>query len=140
MTEGMLVIISVLFIAAILTGILTKKNTKKNHTDHGVPCGCEENFALALDPCKDGKTLMYDLTTCRHCTRLQEFLKTHGVEYNDIVVDKYIGDARKEIVEKLKTYNPRASFPTVIFPDGSVVIGFRENLLLETIERLKQNA
>ena len=29
MTEGMLVIISVLFIAAILTGILTKKNTKK---------------------------------------------------------------------------------------------------------------
>lgn len=137
MTEGMLVVIGVVFIAAILTGMLTKKNTSKNHDENGVPFGFEENYALALEPCKDGKTLLYDLTTCRHCARLQEFLTLHGIEYNDVVVDKYIGKARTQIVEKLKSYNPRASFPTAVFPDGTVIVGYREALLLEEVERLK---
>lgn len=136
---GMLVVIGVVFIAAILTGMLTKKNSSKNHDENGVPFGFEENYALALEPCKDGKTLLYDLTTCRHCARLQEFLTLHGIEYNDVVVDKYIGKARKQIVEKLKSYNPRASFPTAVFPDGTVIVGYRETLLLEVIERMKNN-
>lgn len=138
MTEGMLVVIGVLFIAAILTGMLTRKNTTKNHDEHGIPFGFEENYAVALAPCKDGKTLLYDLTTCRHCARLQEFLTLHGVEYNDVVVDRYIGKARSEIVEKLKSYNPRVSFPTAVFPDGTVIVGYRETLLLEEVERLKE--
>lgn len=137
MTEGMLVVIGVVFIAAILTGMLTKKNTSKNHDENGVPFGFEENYALALEPCKDGKTLLYDLTTCRHCARLQEFLTLHGIEYNDVVVDKYIGKARIQIVDKLKSYNPRASFPTAVFPDGTVIVGYRETLLLEVVERMK---
>lgn len=136
---GMLVVIGVVFIAAILTGMLTKKNSSKNHDENGVPFGFEENYALALEPCKDGKTLLYDLTTCRHCARLQEFLTLHGIEYNDVVVDRYIGKARKQIVEKLKSYNPRASFPTAVFPDGTVIVGYRETLLLEVIERMKNN-
>lgn len=139
MTEGMLVVIGVVFIAAILTGMLTKKNSSKNHDENGIPFGYEENYALALEPCKDGKTLLYDLTTCRHCARLQEFLNLHGIEYNDVVVDKYIGKARGIIVEKLKTYNPRASFPTAVFPDGTVIVGYRETQLLEVIERMKNN-
>lgn len=139
MTEGMLVVIGVVFIAAILTGMLTKKNTSKNHDENGIPFGYEENYALALEPCKDGKTLLFDLTTCRHCARLKEFLTLHCIEYNDIVVDKYIGKARGIIVEKLKTYNPRASFPTAVFPDGTVIVGYRETQLLEVIERMKNN-
>lgn len=134
---GMLVVIGVVFIAAILTGMLTKKNSSKNHDENGIPFGFEENYALALEPCKDGKTLLYDLTTCRHCARLQEFLTLHGIEYNDVVVDKYIGKARTQIVEKLKSYNPRTSFPTAVFPDGTVIVGYREALLLEVIERMK---
>lgn len=136
---GMLVVIGVVFIAAILTGMLTKKNSSKNHDENGIPFGFEENYALALEPCKDGKTLLYDLTTCRHCARLQEFLTLHGIEYNDVVVDKYIGKARTQIVEKLKSYNPRASFPTAVFPDGTVIVGYRETLLLEVVERMKNN-
>lgn len=139
MTEGMLVVIGVVFIAAILTGMLTKKNSSKDHDENGIPFGYEENYALALEPCKDGKTLLYDLTTCRHCARLQEFLTLHGIEYNDVVVDKYIGKARGIIVEKLKTYNPRASFPTAVFPDGTVIVGYRETQLLEVVERMKNN-
>lgn len=137
MTEGMLVVIGVLFISAILTGMFMKKNTSKDHDEHGIPFGSQENYEIALDPCKDGKTTLYDLTTCRHCARIKEFLTHHGIEYHDVVVDKYMGDARAEIVEKLKTYNPRGSFPTVVFPDGTVIVGFRETLLLEEIERLK---
>lgn len=138
MTEGMLVLIGLVFIAAILTGMITKKNSSKNHDENGIPFGYEENYALALEPCKDGKTLLYDLTTCRHCARLQEFLTIHGIEYTDVVVDKYIGKARAEIVDKLKSYNPRASFPTAVFPDGTVIIGYRETLLLEVVERMKK--
>lgn len=137
MTNGMLVIIGILFISAIFAGLLTKKNDKKNHDEHGIPFGKEENFALALEPCKDGKPLMYDLTTCRHCVRVQDFLNKHGVEFNDVLVDRYLGKARQEILAKLKTYNPKASFPTVVFPDGSVVVGYREALLEEAIQNFK---
>lgn len=135
----MLVIIGVLFVAAFLTGVISKKNSKKNHDEHGIPFGKEENFALALEPCKDGKPLMYDLTTCRHCVRVQDYLQKYGVEFNDVLVDRYIGQAREEIIAKLKTYNPKASFPTVVFPDGSVVIGYREAVLLEAVQNYKKS-
>lgn len=139
MTNGMLAVIGVLFIAAILAGILTKKNDKKNHDEHGIPFGKEDNYNLALNPCKDGKPLMYDLTTCRHCVRVQDYLSKHQVEFNDVLVDKYIGKAREEIIAKLKTYNPKASFPTVVFPDGSVIVGYRETILSETVENYKKS-
>lgn len=137
--SGMLTIIIIIFVAAVITGIISKKNNSANHNEYGVPFGAEEKYKLALNPCTDGKPLMYDLTTCRHCVRVQDFLTKNGVEYNDVLVDRFIGNARIEVVAKLKEYNPKASFPTVVFPDGTIIIGYRETLLSETITAYKKS-
>ncbi len=137
--SGMLTIIIIIFVAAVVTGIISKKNNPTNHNEHGVPLGAEEKYIVALNPCSDGKPLMYDLTTCRHCVRVQDFLTKNGVEYNDVLVDRFIGKARTEVVAKLKEYNPRASFPTVVFPDGTIIVGYRETLLQETIANYKKS-
>jgi len=129
MSLGFFLFIGILALGAVIAIVLSKFKDAKNYNSHGVPLGMEEQYQIALNPGSDGKPLMYDLTTCTHCVRVHEFLKKRDIAHHDITVDHFIGKARAEIVAKLRTYNPKASFPTLVFPDGKVVIGFRESEL-----------
>lgn len=133
MSLGFFLIIGILACGAIVAIVLTRHKEAKNYNNNGVPFGMEEQYQIALNPGSDGIPLMYDLTTCNHCVRVHEFLKKHGIAHHDITVDHFAGKARAEVVAKLRSYNPKASFPTLVFPDGKVVIGFRESVLREAI-------
>ena len=86
----------------------------------------EEEYRLGMDPCACGKPVMYTLQTCLHCVHLKHFMDKHGIEHHLVYVDDFEGEQRKEVMEKLRSFNSRGSFPTLVLPDGQVLVGFRE--------------
>ena len=59
--------------------------------------------------------------------RLKDFLDQHKISHVLEYVDDLDDPARKEIMNTLRSYNPRGSFPTLVVPDGRSVVGFRED-------------
>lgn len=100
----------------------------------GVPCpDTEEEYRLGMDPCSSGKMVMYTLQTCVHCVHLKRFLDAQGLECLLVYVDDFEGEQRNDVMAKLRSFNPRGSFPTLVLPDGRVIVGFRERLVRETL-------
>jgi glutaredoxin-like protein NrdH len=75
---------------------------------------------------------LYALSTCIHCKNTKEFLNGCNVEYKCIEVDTLDGDERQKIIDEVKQYNPRCSFPTIIVGD-KVIVGFKEDELKEAL-------
>ena len=88
---------------------------------------------LGLHPGEDGIPLMYALETCRHCRKTREFLEENKVQYHLVYVDRFSGEARSNLMDKVRAFNPRGSFPTIVMPGGKTVVGFREQLLREAL-------
>ena len=75
---------------------------------------------------------MYSLSTCSHCKATKKFLGECGVEYEYTDVDLLDGEERAAILEDVRKYNPRCSFPTIIIGD-KVIVGFKENEIREAL-------
>lgn len=90
-------------------------------------------LALSQTPGEDGLPFMFALTTCRHCKKTKEYLDTNDAKYHLLYVDEFNGKDRSDLMDKVRSYNPRGSFPTIILPGGKVVVGFREQLLREAL-------
>ena len=80
-----------------------------------------------------GKILLYALSTCGWCKKTKEFLNSLGVEYSYIFVDLLEGQERDEIIEDLKKWNPRRSFPTMVINDEKCIVGYKENEIKEAL-------
>ena len=79
------------------------------------------------------KPIMYALTTCQHCKNTRKFLDANNVDYIVIYLDEYSGSQRSDLMEKVRTYNPRGTFPTILVPGGKVIVGFRKQLMQEAL-------
>ena len=75
---------------------------------------------------------IYTLSTCGHCKATKKFLTDCAVEYEFTDVDLLEGEERKAILEDVKKWNPRCSFPTIIIGD-KVVVGHREDEIKEAL-------
>lgn len=93
----------------------------------GIPAGKEELFDIGTHPGEDGVPVMYTLTTCRHCVHLKDFLDRHNINFHLVYVDDFESRARMAMMDVLRSRNPRGSFPTLVVPGGTVVVGFRES-------------
>jgi len=80
----------------------------------------------------DNPVKIYSLSTCSHCKSTKNFLSDCTVMYDFVDVDLLEGEERKAILEDVKKFNPKCSFPTIIIGD-KVIVGFKEN---ETREAL----
>ena len=77
---------------------------------------------------------LYALSTCIHCRRMKVFLEDHEVEFDNIFVDKLRGDERKEIIDRIRDYNPKLSFPTLVVKEGEcIVVGFHKDQIEEAL-------
>ena len=74
----------------------------------------------------DKKVKMYSLSTCSHCRATKRFLGECGVKYEFTDVDLLDGDERKAILEDIKKFNPRCSFPTIVIGE-KVIVGYKED-------------
>lgn len=80
-----------------------------------------------------GKIIMYALSTCIWCKKTKRLLDNLGVAYDFVDVD-LLGESEKETAKnEIKKWNPKGSFPTLIFNDQTCVVGFDEEKIREAI-------
>ena len=97
-------------------------------------CGDPELYALGMNPVSD-KPIMYALTTCLHCKNTKKFLEENHYDVTVVHLDDYCDAQRAELMEKVRKYNPRGTFPVVLMPNGKVIVGFRKTLLEEAMKK-----
>lgn len=79
------------------------------------------------------KILLYALTTCVWCKKTKKLLNDIGVKYSFIFVDELEGKEKGKTMKKLKKWNPRCSFPTVVINDKKCIVGFKEDEIKEAL-------
>jgi len=78
------------------------------------------------------QVIIYSLSTCSHCKSAKKFLGDCTVKYEFVDVDLLQGEERKAILEDVRKFNPKCSFPTIIIGE-KVIIGFKENEIKEAL-------
>ena len=68
---------------------------------------------------------LYSLSTCSHCKSTKKLLNDCTVLYEFVDVDLLEGEERQAILEDVRKFNPKCSFPTIIIGD-KVIVGFKE--------------
>jgi glutaredoxin-like protein NrdH len=76
---------------------------------------------------------LYALSTCGWCKKTKELLDANDVEYNLVYVDLLEGDEKQAVLDEVRKFNPRTSFPTVVVDDSRSVTGFKEDQLRELL-------
>ena len=97
-------------------------------------CGDPMLYELGMNPVSD-KPIMYALTTCLHCKNTKKVLEENNYEVTVIHLDDYCDSDRSNLMEKVRKYNPRGTFPVVLMPNGKVIVGFRKLLLQEAMSK-----
>ena len=69
---------------------------------------------------------IFSLSTCSHCRAVKKLLGKCGVKYEFTDVDQLDGEERKAILEDVRKFNPRCSFPTIVIGE-TVIVGFKED-------------
>ncbi len=75
---------------------------------------------------------VYTLSTCGHCKAAKKLLDDCSVAYEFTDVDLLTGEDRAEVLEDVKKFNPRCSFPTIIIGDR-IIVGYKENEIKEAL-------
>jgi glutaredoxin len=75
---------------------------------------------------------IFSLTTCSHCKAAKKFIGECAIKYVFVDVDILEGDERKAIIEDVKKFNPRCSFPTIIIGE-KVIVGYKEKEIKEAL-------
>ncbi|HHP7235627.1 MAG TPA: glutaredoxin family protein [Desulfobacterales bacterium] len=75
---------------------------------------------------------IYSLSTCSHCKSTKKLLNDCTVKYEFVDVDLLEGDERKAILEDVRKFNPKCSFPTIII-GNKVIVGFKEQEIKEAL-------
>jgi glutaredoxin len=76
--------------------------------------------------------MIYTLSTCSHCKATKNFLDECRIEYSFTDVDLLDREERMAVLEDVKKWNPRCSFPTIVIGD-KVVVGYREDEIKEAL-------
>lgn len=75
---------------------------------------------------------LYTLSTCSHCKSTKKLLADCTVQYDFVDVDLLQGEERAAILEDVKKFNPKCSFPTIIIGD-KVIVGYKEQEIKEAL-------
>ena len=75
---------------------------------------------------------LYSLSTCSHCKSTKKLLNDCTVVYEFVDVDLLEGEERQAILEDVRKFNPKCSFPTIIIGD-KIIVGFKEKEIKEAL-------
>lgn len=77
--------------------------------------------------------MLYALSTCGWCRKTKEFFDDLGIEYSFVYADYLEGDEKNKLMDEVRKWNPRGSFPTIVINEKKAVVGFREDELREAL-------
>jgi glutaredoxin-like protein NrdH len=75
----------------------------------------------------------YGLSTCIHCKKARQLLEDCDADFECTYVDKLTGQERTDSIEEIKRHNPGLSFPTIIFENDNVVVGYDEEKIKKAL-------
>ena len=75
---------------------------------------------------------IYTLSTCSHCKATKSFLDECKIKFEFEDVDLLEGEERAAMLEEVKRWNPKCSFPTIIIGD-KVIVGYKEDEIREAL-------
>ncbi len=75
---------------------------------------------------EDKQVKVYTLSTCGHCKATKKFLGDCGIQFEFMDVDLLTGEDRRAILEEIKRFNPKCSFPTIVI-GTTVIVGHKED-------------
>ncbi len=81
-----------------------------------------------------GKILVYALSTCGWCRKTKEHLKKMGLAFDYIDVDLLDPAESEEVMETVRKYNEKGSFPTIVVNDEHCVVGYDMDRLRELLK------
>lgn len=84
-----------------------------------------------------GDVTLYALSTCGWCKKTKGLLDDLHAGYSYVYVDQLADSDRKEVLDKIKEWNPKCTFPTMVINDNTCIVGFKED---ETREALASGA
>ena len=85
-----------------------------------------------MSPCLSRKLKCILLAPAVTVKQPKKFLGECTIKYEFVDVDKLEGDERKAIIEDVKKFNPRCSFPTIIIGE-KVIVGYKEKEIKEAL-------
>ena len=74
----------------------------------------------------DDSVRLFSLSTCVHCKSTKKLLDKCTVKYQFTDLDMLDGEERQAILDDVKKFNPRCTFPTIVIGD-KVIIGYHED-------------
>jgi glutaredoxin-like protein NrdH len=77
---------------------------------------------------------MYALSTCSHCKATKKMLNDYRVQYECTDVDQLDSVNKVMVLDEVKKYNPRLTFPTIIIDGDRVIIGFQEDEIKKALD------
>lgn len=81
------------------------------------------------------KVVLFALSTCPACKKTKALLEKEGVEYLCVELDTVDVESREKLLEKVRQYNPRETFPTMVIHGGQeVVVGFSEEEIMHALK------
>ncbi len=79
-----------------------------------------------------GDIVLYALSTCGWCKKTKQFLDDLGVQYRYKYVDLAFGEEREQLLEEVRQWNARCSFPTLVLSEHCVV-GYKPEEVKEVL-------
>jgi glutaredoxin-like protein NrdH len=77
---------------------------------------------------------MFALSTCSHCKATKKFLNDYRVQFECTDVDMLDSVNKAMVLDEVKKYNPRLTFPTIIIDGDRVIIGFQEDEIKKALD------
>ena len=82
---------------------------------------------------KNGKVMLYALSTCGWCRKTKTLLDELGVEYDFTDVDLLKGAEQEAVIKEVKKHNPECNFPTIVIDNRKCIVGFKEEDIREAL-------
>ena len=80
----------------------------------------------------EAKIKLYAVSTCSHCKTLKKMLETKNFSFTYVDVDLLAGKERRDMLEEVRQFNKRCSFPTMVIGE-QVIVGYKENEIMEAL-------
>jgi glutaredoxin len=81
-----------------------------------------------------GPIKLFTLSTCVWCKKTKALLKDMNVAYVYVDVDLLGGADREKVLDELKSFNPRCSFPSLVV-NNNCIVGYQEEKIKEALQR-----
>ena len=81
----------------------------------------------------DHEVKFYGISTCIWCRKTRAFLEENKVAFDFVYVDLLESDEREAAKDKVREFNPRCSFPTLIIDNSECVIGYKTEQIKEVL-------